>query len=63
MFNKKFKDFINKIRGMRYKFVVIFFLEKKFLYETMIAEIVKSGYIFKNSDHENNIENIKKNGF
>lgn len=64
MFNKKFKDFINKIRGMRYKFVVIFFFREKIsLYETMIAEIVKSGYIFKNSDHENNIENIKKNGF
>ena len=32
---------------MRYKFIVIFFREKISLYETMIAEIVKSGYIFK----------------
>ena len=64
MFNKKFKDFINKIRGMRYKFVVIFFFREKIsLYETVIAEIVKSGYIFKNSDHENNIEISKKTAF
>ena len=29
----------------------------------MIAEIVKSGYIFKNSDHENNIKISKKTAF
>ena len=60
-FNKKFSDFINKIKGMHYKFILIFFFREKIsLYETMIAELVKSGYTFKSTDHEFNINTIRR---
>ena len=49
---------------MNYDFVIIFFFREKIsLYQTMIAELVTSGYIFKNSDHYFNINMIKKNGY
>ncbi len=63
-FNHKFSKFIHKIKRMNYNFIVIFFFRERIsLYQTMIAELVKSGYIFKNSDHFKNIRMIKKNGY
>ena len=63
-FNKKFEKFIKEIKKLRLKIIVIFFHRSgESLYQSMIAELVKSGFHFENKDHPLIIKSIKENKY